>query len=222
MTFPCYEFLSRFWLPIIWRNARQFSKGSGRASHLTEMDYLQEAAAILNELLTKDSPTTFSSSWILKRDPRCYSLIRKYIRSEAGGIDWDKVTYALEPKYQRLWAPRLRRKPKPYRNSREICLVLKKYSNKLYVFIAPCGSTDLQTRDTIAVALVRVAQAGNLLAKSKLVELARYTIDGWLDTYRFMSHWRGRDDTIRKNLEGCIRRYRYSGSFFRYAFTKTK
>ena len=73
-------------------------------------------------------------------------------------------------------------------------------------------------RDTIAVALVRIAQAGNLLAKAEVVELVRYTIDGWLDTYSYISRWRARDDDIREHLEGCIRRYRYSGSFLRYVF----
>ena len=182
------------------------------------MDHLQRAAAILNGLLLEDSPRTFSSAWIFKRAPGCYRFIRKHIRSEVGGIDWDTITYALEPKYQRLWTPRLKRKSKPYRDREEISRILNKYRNKLYVFVAPADATDLQIRDKIAVALVRVAQTGNLLAKSEVVELVRYTIDGWLDSYLFMSRWRGHDDEIREHLEGCIRRYRYSGSFFRYVF----
>jgi hypothetical protein len=182
------------------------------------MDHLQRAAAILNRLLSQNHPETFSSAWILKRDPGCYSFIRKYIRSEVGGIDWDKITYALEPKYQRLWTPKQSRKSKPYTDSKEIDLILNKYRNKLYVFVAPADTMDLQIRDKIAVALVRVAQAGNVLAKAELVELIGYTIDGWLDNYWYVSRWRGHDDGIREQLEGCIRRYRYSGSFLRYVF----
>lgn len=33
-----------------------------------------------------------------------------------------------------------------------------------------------------------------------------------------MSRWKDRDDEIREQLEGCIRRYRYTGSFLRYVF----
>jgi hypothetical protein len=181
-------------------------------------DHLQKAVTVLNQLLSRKSPKTFCSAWILKHAPRCYSFIRKHIRSEVGGIDWDKITYALEPKYQRLWTPLLKRKAEPYRDTREIDLVLNKYRNKLYVFIAPADANDLRIRDMIAIALVRVAQRGNLLAKAEVVELVRHTINEWLDNYFYMSRWRGRDDEIREHLEGCIRRYRYSGSFLRYVF----
>jgi hypothetical protein len=182
------------------------------------MDHLQRVVAMLSELLLQDSPETFNSSWILRQAPGCYSVIRKHIRSEVDSIDWDKITYALEPKYQRLWTPRQKRKSKPYRDRREIGLILNKYRNRLYVFVAPIDATDLQVRDKIAVALVRVAQAGNVLARAELVELVRYTIDGWLDSNHYISRWRGREDEICEQLEGCIRRYRYSGSFLKYVF----
>jgi hypothetical protein len=182
------------------------------------MDHLQRAAAALNRLLLQNSPKTFSSAWILKRAPACYSFIRKHIRSEVGGIDWDTITYALEPKYQRLWTPRLKKNSKPYKDREEVSRILNKHRSKLYAFIAPADAKDLQIRDRVAVALVRVAQAGNVLAKAEVVGLFRYTIDEWLDSYCYMSRWRGRDDEIREHLEGCIRRYRYTGSFFRYVF----
>src|ERR1700733_6867287 len=182
------------------------------------MDHLKTVVAMLNELLLQDSPGTFNSTWILERAPRCYSFIRKYIRSEVGSIDWDTITYALDPKYQRLWRPRRKSKPNPYRDSKEIGLILNKYRNKLYVFLAPADVTDLRVRDQIAVALVRLAQAGNLSARDNLIDLVRYTIEGWLDRYPYMSRWRGLENEIGAQLEGCIRRYRYSGSFLRYAF----
>src|ERR1700723_2814313 len=182
------------------------------------MDHLQRAATMLNRLLARGCPKAFSSAWILKRAPAGYSFIRKYIRSEVGGIDWDKVTYALEPKYQRLWTPRQQRKPKPYRGRREIKVSLDNYTDKLYVFVAPADRTDLRTRDKIAVVLLRLAQKGNLLARAELVELLRYTISGWLENYWYIARWRGHEDEIREHLERCIRRYRYSGSFLRYFF----
>jgi hypothetical protein len=99
---------------------------------------------------------------------------------------------------------------------REINLVLNRYREKLYVFVAPVDRNDLFVRERIAIGLVRVAQSGNVLAKLQLVKLVRYTVDMWLETYRHMSRWKGRNDEIRKQLEGCIRRYRYTGSFFNY------
>lgn len=179
---------------------------------------LQRVTATLNSLLSQKHPETFSSAWIAKHVPGCYSFIRRYIRSEVGAIDWDRITCSLEPQYQRLWTPRIRRKSKPYRDKHEIGLILNKYRGKLYVFLAPADAGDLRIRDRIAVALVRVAQAGNLVAKAEVLRLVRYTIDTWLDNNSHMSRWRGHEDEIREHLEGCIRRYRYSGSFLRYVF----
>ena len=107
---------------------------------------------------------------------------------------------------------------KPYEDREEVELVLNKYRTKLYAFVVPADAMDLRIREEIAVALVRVAQSGNLLAVTEVVELVSYTINGWLDNYCYISRWRGRKDEIRKQLEGCIHRYRYSGSFLRYVF----
>ena len=95
---------------------------------------------------------------------------------------------------------------------------MNKHRGKLYVFVAPDGPADRRTRDTIAIALVRGAQNGNLLARDEVVKLLRPTIDEWLDRYHFLARWKGYDDQIRQQLEGCVRRYRYSGSFLRYVF----
>jgi hypothetical protein len=100
---------------------------------------------------------------------------------------------------------------------REINLVLNKYREKLYVFVEPIDRNDLFVRERIAIRLVRVAQSGNVLAKLQLVKLVRYTIDTRVETYRHISRWKGRNDEIRQQLEGCIRRYRYTGSFLSFA-----
>jgi hypothetical protein len=181
------------------------------------MDF-QCTVAALNRLLLRKRPETFNSSWILKHAPECYRFIRKEIRTEVGGIDWDKVTHSLESKYQRRWTRRPQGKCRPYRNKSEIDLILNKYRDKLYVFIAPTDAVDRRMRDTIAITLVRLAQAGNLLAKAEVANLARYTIDEWLDNHDYLSRWKGRNDEIRAQLEGCVRRYRYTGSFFNYVF----
>lgn len=181
------------------------------------MDF-QNVVAVLNKLLLQKRPETFNSSWVLKHAPACYRFIRKRIRTEVGNIDWDKVTYALEIQYQRRWAPRLRKKYRVYKNAIEIDLILNTYRNKLYVFIAPVDLADRRVRDKIAIDLVRVAQKGNLLAKVEVVRLIRYTIDDWIDKYHFLSRWKDYNDEILEQIEGCIRRYRYTGSFFTYLF----
>lgn len=181
------------------------------------MDF-QNVVAVLNKLLLQKSPETFNSSWVLKHAPACYRFIRKSIRTEVGNIDWDKVTYALESQYQRRWTPRLRKKYRVYKNAIEIDLILNKYGNKLYVFIAPGNLADRRVRDKIAIDLVRVAQKGNLLAKVEVVRLVRYTIDDWIDKYSCLYRWKGYNDEILEQIEGCVRRYRCTGSFLTYLF----
>lgn len=182
------------------------------------MDF-DRSIRILNKLLSKKHPEFFNSTWILKHSPACYYFIRKNVRTEVGTIDWDKVTYALEWKYQRRWSPGKKRISRiPYRDSSEVNLVLRKYREKLYVFIAPTDLADRRARDIISVRLVRLAQHGNLSAKRKFIKLVRYTVDGWLDKYYYLSRWKGYDEGIRKQIEGCIRRYRYTGSFLNYVF----
>jgi hypothetical protein len=176
-----------------------------------------ETIKILNKILADKNPFTFSSSWVLKHAPRCYRFIHKNIRTETNHIDWDKVTLALERKFQRRWMPR--RKPDRralYEDLSEVNAILNKYRDKLYVFLAASDLDDRRIRNLIAISLVRLAQRGNLSAKQEIVQLARYTIDDWIARYRFMSRWEGYDEEIKKHLDGCIRRYRYTGSFLNY------
>lgn len=154
----------------------------------------------------------------MKYAPACHRFIRKYCRTEIGTIDWDKVTSALHPKLQRLWRPRTKRRYSPHRNRREIELILNKHRAKLYVFLAPMDAADVRIRDSIATSLVRTAQAGNVLAKNEISTLVRYTVEGWLDKNPVMSRWKHRERDVRRQIEGCIRQYRYSGSFLRYVF----
>jgi hypothetical protein len=174
---------------------------------------------MLNEILSKECPETFNSSWILKRAPRCYRFIWKNMRTDFGAVDWDQVTRALEWKFQRRWTPgRSRRSSDPYQNHGEVKVVLEKYRTKLYVFISPQDRTDRHIRDIISIKLVRLAQYGNVSAKQELIRLLGFTIDDWIDRYWFLSRWRGYEAEIRMQIERCIRRYRYSGSFLRYVF----
>jgi hypothetical protein len=190
-----------------------------RNAHIagTGMDF-DRVAHTLNELLSKRRPTTLNSSWILRHAPACYRFIRKWIRTEVGGIDWDQVTYILDSAYQRRWKPGRRRKPTTYANADEVALILNRYREKLYVFITPADAYDRRMRDMISIALVRVAQNGNILARQELMKLIGYTIEDWLEDHPFLSRWRGYDEKLRAQVEGCIRRYRYTGSFVHYLY----
>lgn len=175
--------------------------------------------ANLNKLLSKNQPESFNSSWIEKHAPRCHSFIQRNIRTETGRIDWDKVTYALEWKFQRRWAPGHQRKNrKLYRKHSEVKLILKKNKEKLYVFVAPQNLLDRRVRDIISISLVRLAQNGNLSAKKELMKLLGYTVNDWLYNYYFLNRWQGYKEELEKQIEACIRRYRYTGSFLHYLF----
>ncbi len=182
------------------------------------MDF-DHAIGTLNRTLTDNDPTIFNSSWVLTNAPQSYRFIQKNIRTETGRIDWDEVTSALDWKFQRRWTPgRKTSNQTPYKDLREVNAVLNKYPGKLYVFLAPSDRDDKRIRNVISISLVRLAQYGNLLAKQELMKLVRYTIDGWIERYDFLSMWDGYDEEIQETLEGCIRRYRYTGSFLHYVF----
>jgi hypothetical protein len=173
----------------------------------------------LNNLLATNQPDVFNSSWVRKHAPNCYRLIQRKLRREFGGIDWDRLTYALDRKFQRRWFPgRTRRKFTEYEDVYELDAIMKKYRDKMYVFVAPLDEQDRQIRDVIGISFVRLAQKGNLLARRKLMDLVHYTIDDWLERYDFLSRWRGYEEDMQKQVVGCIRRYRYTGSFLNYLF----
>jgi hypothetical protein len=56
------------------------------------------------------------------------------------------------------------------------------------------------------------------LAKHELLELVGFTVHEWLEHHPFLTRWLDYDDELREQLAGCIRRYRYTGSFTRYLF----
>ena len=177
------------------------------------MDFVQ-AINTINSLLLEKQPTYFNSSWIKNNSPDCYRFIHKNIRTHTGAIDWDKVTYALEWKFQRLWSPGSQIKSKKkYRDGAEVRLILRKSKKKLYVFVAPQNLEDRRARDIISISLVRLVQKGNLSAEKKLMELVGFTVNDWIYSYYFLNRWQGYKDELNAQIKGCIRRYRYTGSF---------
>jgi hypothetical protein len=136
---------------------------------------------IMNNLLAQKRPQVFNRSWIRVNTPCIYRFIQKEVRIKNGGIDWDQITRALNPKYQKQWTGSIRKKTKPYQNRIEVNMVLQKYSDKLYTFLTLMGKNDEYIRDLISIALVRIAQKGNIVAKQEIIKLLSFTIDDWIE-----------------------------------------
>ena len=97
-------------------------------------------------------------------------------------------------------------------------LVLKKHKNKLYTFISPQNPEDRKIRNAITVALVRISQKGNLSAKKEIISLLRFMVDYWIESFPNLHSWKGYESELNDQLETCIRRYRFTGSFTTYLF----
>ena len=181
------------------------------------MDFVS-AIKTINKLLRKKQPHTFNSSWIRGHAPHIYRFFQKNIKRESGGIDWDRITRALNRKFQRQWITSRRNGTKLYRNKAEVKIILHKYDGKLYTFLTPADKDNNSIRDIISIALVRIAQKGNVTAKQEIIKLLRFTIDEWIEHCPKIARWKGYEYLIKKRIEGCIRCYRYSGSFIGYLF----
>ncbi|MFA6228172.1 MAG: hypothetical protein WC668_03205 [Patescibacteria group bacterium] len=174
----------------------------------------------LNLILSEQQPKTFSSSWILKNSPAVYRFIFKNIRTEVGSIDWDKVIRSISREFQPRWHPyrKNHHKIKLYRNKKELDVVLNAYRSKLYIFISALDEDDKKLRDEISIVLVRIAQKGNLSAQKQLVIFLKYLVNQWLEYCPKLFCWRGHNDELEARLIGCIRCYRFTGSFIGYMF----
>jgi hypothetical protein len=181
------------------------------------MDF-DHAVKTMNELLIEKRPDAFNSSWIRNHAPHAYRFIQRNVRVADGGIDWDRITRSLDRRFQKKWRPSYRNRVKQYRKKGEVSIILQKYQSKLYVFISPAGKNDEHMRDIISIALVRIAQKGNVLAKEEITKLVRFTIDEWIESRPTISSWEGYESLILPRIEACIRCYRYSGTFIGYLF----
>ena len=181
------------------------------------MDF-DDAVKIINKLLIEKRPDTFNSSWILKHAPPVYRFIQKNVRADTGGIDWDRVTRAVDRRFQRKWRSSSRNRTKAYRKKAEVRIILQKYQEKLYAFISPADNNDKDMCDIIAIAIVRIAQKRNVIANEEIIKLVGFIVYDWIERHPTISCWKGYESLIQKRIEGCIRCYRYSGSFIGYLF----
>ena len=173
---------------------------------------------LLRRKLRAENPRAFTGSWVAKHAPAVYRFIRKNVRTEIGQIDWDRVTIALPRRYQKRWTHYRRKYRNEYEDPHEVEKIMDKHRNTLYLFIAVSDEKERQVRHRMTVAFVRLAQKGNVLAMRELVDFLRYTVDEWIDRYFLLYRWRGAESEINGAIEGCIRRYRYTGTFFGYLF----
>jgi len=180
------------------------------------MNY-DKAIKNLNRSILKRRPLTINPSWVKNCVRKSYNFIVENIKTELGDTDWDLVVSGLDHTHQKLWLKGIKRNKEvnQYENVAEVEVILDKYKNKLYTFLIQADKADLQICDRISIRLVRTAQQGNLVARQKAITFSKHLIDQWIES-RNLTHWRGYNDRIEENIERCIRRYRYSGSFIVY------
>ena len=111
------------------------------------------------------------------------------------------MVHKLDREFQRRWTQRRPKKVKPYRNIREVRAVLKPFQEKLYIFIAPADPDDKMFRDAISIALVRLAQKGNLKAQQELIPLLRFIVDQWIELSPRLRKWKGYGDDVEDKIK---------------------
>lgn len=177
-----------------------------------------KAVKDLNKILKEKDPKTFSSSWIFKNTRLIYNFICLNYRTENGDIDWDILTYTLNRKFQKRWVRYRLRKVKLYENKDEVEHIKEKYKNHLYTFMTSIDEKDRLIRNRITIAFVRIAQKGNVLAEREIITWVTYVVNDWIERHWQIRRWKGYTDEIEDKIRGCIRRYRYTGSFLGYLF----
>ncbi len=173
---------------------------------------------ILNDTLSEKNPSKISSSWILQNAPRVYRYINKNIRTENNDIDWDKVTSSLDRSFCKRWVRYRQKSINVYEKQSEVDVILSKYKDRLYTFIAYANEDDKKMQSRMLISLVRLSQKGNVRAEQEVVKWITYITDDWIDRYPQMYRWRGYADEVDGHIKGCVRRYRYTGSFLGYLF----
>lgn len=174
--------------------------------------------ASLNQLLEEKQPPTFHATWILKNAPKIYGYIWRNIRTENGTVDWDTVTRSLDRSFSKRWLRYRYKQAKRYERQSEVDVILDKYREKLYVFLSPADDKDKRIQDRMVISLVRLGQKGNICAQRELIKWVTFITNDWIDKYPQIWRWQGYEDEIEGKILGCIRCYRYTGSFLGYLF----
>ncbi len=176
------------------------------------------AIGILKQELKNKQPKTFSSTWLIKEVPSVYRYLWKNIRTENGDIDWDRVTGKLDRKFQKCWVRYRIKSVKEYENQSEVDLILSKYKDKLYTLIISANFKDDIKRERIIISLVRISQKGNVLAQRELVFWLMFMVEEWIEKRWQIRKWKGYTDDVEDKIKGCIRCYKYTGTFLGYLY----
>lgn len=180
---------------------------------------LDKAICYINRSINKKQPKSFNDKWIKYRCKISHQFIVDNVKTEFDETDWDLVVSKLDRWNQKLWMKGIKRAiNEPYKDQLELDIILEKYKDKLYTFLAQHNKEDKDICDIISIKLVRLSQKGNILAGDKAVALCSYMVNEWLEHDRSLFNWKGYDELIVESIKGCIRRFRYSGSFFGYLY----
>ena len=165
----------------------------------------------INFHIVKKNPPVINENWIKKNSPVSYTFIIE------NSIDWDTVTLHIERSYQARWNKTSKRKRYQslvrYEDQNELDKLLTTHKDNLYTFVSKLNKNDELTCDRISILLVRLAQKGNVLAVIELKNLYIFMLNKWLEESKSLRRWRGYESEMFDVLEGCIFRYRYSGTF---------
>lgn len=185
-----------------------------------EYDFCK-ATETLNTVLKQKQPKTFDPLWIEYHVEDLYKYLSRYVKTETGTVDWDSITVTLDRRFQKRWywyRPKKTLKAVAYENKEELDLILIKYSSKLYTLLVPIDKQDEKIRDQIFIRLVRIAQNGNVLAQKQIMEWLTIIVNEWIENSSTIAKWKGYSDDIELRIQGCIRCYRYTGTFIGYVY----
>jgi hypothetical protein len=56
----------------------------------------ESAISAMNDPLAEKQPQAFDRAWVRIKAPCVYRFFQREIRAENGGIDWDRITRALQ------------------------------------------------------------------------------------------------------------------------------
>lgn len=184
------------------------------------MDF-DKAIKNIDRALVRKQPTSFNSPWIKRNCRTTYFYISENIKNEFDVADWDLVVSKLDRLVQKRWmkgARKGRKYPPAYEDEAEVQVLIKKYQSKLYTFITQVNAEDRAICDWISIKLVRVAQSGNLVARNQATMFATCLVEQWLESDIKIGRWRGNSDLVEEKIHGCIKRFRYAGSFIGYLY----
>ncbi len=181
------------------------------------MDF-DQAIERLTKALKKSNPVRFNRYWISLHEPKVYKFITKNIKTELGRTDWDRVTLKLDRSLQVLWHEERIAKLLPYSDPKEVQIVLRKYWDKRYVFFTYERGEDDEIRNLISVALVRLAQRGNVAAEEELMDFLVLMTGDWVNHYPYLWRWQWYPGQLREKCKWCIYHYRYTGTFSGYLY----